>query len=122
MSRTAIFSLAARRHELGGATKGQIYLSKVAIGGVIAALLWLVSLGSFSTILIASAAVFVTSKACYYLNTGDWPSHWDAVADWVCDAALHFAWLAGWWTWEGNYQGVAWLAAAWAVSYPWSCE
>src|SRR4051812_47206125 len=95
MSTTAIWSLNAPRHELGHARKWQIYLSKVSIGAVVAFLLWLVSLGNRDVVFIGSAAVFVTSKVCYYVDTKDYPSEWDVIADWICDAMLQFGWLFG---------------------------
>jgi hypothetical protein len=122
MSTRAIFSLLARRNELGRAMKWQIYLSKVSIGFVIAALLWLVSLGNISTVLIGSGAVFITSKVCYYLATGDWPNSWDSLADWLCDGALHFAWYGLWAAIAGDFRTGALLFGAWLCSYPWSCE
>lgn len=122
MSTKAIWSLNATRHELGNATKGQIYLSKVAIGFASAFVLWLVSLGSITTVVIASMAIFVTSKVCYYINTGDWPDGWDCVADWICDGCLHMAWFAGYSLRAGNLRIAGAIALAWLITYPWSCE
>lgn len=122
MSKKAIWSLNAKRSELGHATKGQIYLSKIGIGFAVWFAAWLVSMGNASSVLIACAAVFVTSKVCYYVNTGDYPDGWDTVADWCCDGALHFAWLAAWWCSTGNFTGAAIIGGLWLCTYPWSSE
>ncbi len=74
MSLTPIFSLARKRSELGKATKGQIYLSKIAIGALVAGAFWLVSLGTMEVVFWGSAGVFATSKICYYVDTKDWVS------------------------------------------------
>jgi hypothetical protein len=122
VSHIPIWSLNARRNELGRSTKGQIYLSKIAIGLAVAALLWLVALGDMHTVLIGAGAVFLTSKVSYYLASGDWPDGWDAIADWVCDGALHFAWYGLWQAMFGDVRTGSLLFAAWLCSYPWSCE
>jgi hypothetical protein len=122
MSRHAIWSLNATRSELGKSTKGQIYLSKIAIGAVVAFALWLVSLGMMSTVLIASAAVFITSKVSYYLATGDWPDGWDCIADWITDGILHFAWYVAWQGIGGDWGLIVGTTILFVVCYPFSCE
>ncbi len=122
MSTTPIWSLAAKRNELGHATKGQIYLSKIAIGAVVAAVLWLVSLGNGDVIVWASAAAFVTSKVCYFVNTHAWPDSWDTVPDWICDGVLWFGWLFAVHLYHAEWRAAGLMFGLWLLSYPWSAE
>lgn len=122
MSRTPIWSLNARRYELGRARKWQIYLFKASTGALIAALLSLPLLLNLSAVLVASGAIYVTTKVCYYVNTGDWPDHWTSAADWICDGALHFAWYAVLAAAAGEWRTAVIIAGAWLATYPWSSE
>jgi hypothetical protein len=122
MSDKPIWSLWTKRSELGGATKGQIYLSKMGLGFACWFVLWLASVGSFYHTVVGCAAVFVTSKICWYAFAGELPDSWHSVADWCCDGALHFSWCCVWWLWTGNYTGSAVIAGLWLCTYPWSSE
>jgi hypothetical protein len=121
VSRYAIWSLNAKRSELGGARKWQIYLFKASTGGVVAALLAVPLLFDQRAIVIASAAVFVTTKVCYYVNTGERPDHWTSVCDWLTDGALHLLWFALWCLARHDY-GTAALLLSGLLGYPWSSE
>lgn len=122
MSMTPIFSLAAPRSELGHSTKGQIYLSKIAIGAVVAFLLWLTSMGNADVVFMASVAAFITSKVCYYVNTKDWPNSLDTIADWLCDGMLWFGWLFAMHLYFHEWKPAAFMFGVWLFSYPFSCE
>jgi len=125
MSTTPIWSLAAPRSELGGATKGTIYLSKIGIGiaGAIAA--WLVSLVfnlSPDTVVSTCVAVFVTEKVCYYVNKKTLPTGWDDGLDWICDGMLSLSWFGLWNLVHGNWHFPLTMLVLFLVSYPFSCE
>lgn len=122
MSLKPIWSLNAKRSELGGATKGQIYLSKIGIGFVCWVPCWLVSLGALTPTIHLCLAIFLTSKVCWHINLKDYSIGWDSLADWCTDGALHCAWLCVWWLFTGNYTGAGILAGLWLCSYPWSSE
>lgn len=122
MSDKPIWSLNAKRHELGGATKGQIYLAKMGIGLACGFVFWLAHAGNLSATIVSTVAVFTTSKVCYYLNTGDRPDGWTSLADWLCDCSLHLCWLLWPWLWTGNYIACLALIGVWTATYPWSSE
>lgn len=121
MSRTPIWSLNARRYELGRARKWQIYLFKASTGALVAALLALPLLLDLRAVVIASSAIFITTKVCYYVNTGDWPDHWTTVCDWATDGALHLLWYAVWCLAQRDYA-TAGLILSGLLGYPWSSE
>lgn len=114
-----IFSLLATRHELGRSSKGLIYVSKIVIGAVCWALLVFPYGTNVRHILTAATAIFITSKVCWYVNTGERPEHlWESLADWVCDWTLHCAWLLFFLSWPER----AVFVGAWLATYPWSGE
>lgn len=122
MSDKPIWSLNAKRSELGGATKGQIYLSKIGIGIGVAFPLWLAHGFDVHAAALSSVAVFCTSKVCYYVNTDERPDGWTSLADWLCDCSLHLSWLLWPWLSTGSYVACLVLVGIWAATYPWSSE
>lgn len=122
MSAKAIWNLNAKRSELGHATKGQIYLSKIGIGFAAAVPLWFVYLGDRTNMLFAAIAVFITSKICWHVNTKTWQFGWDSVADWICDGVLHCSWFAAWCLWSGDWRVALGMLVGWAATYAHSSE
>lgn len=120
MSRSPIWSLNARRSELGHARKWQIYTFKAATGLAIALALAIALDFALYPTGIASLAVFVTSKVCWYLNTKQKPDGWSFL-DWHVDFSLHFLWLALLFCWRGEYVTAAVILAG-LIFYPWSSE
>ncbi len=121
MSTTPIWSLSAKRHELGGATKGTIYLSKFGIGALTAFVLWIIGLRG-ETIIACCATAFVTEKVCWYAFSKTWPTSWDDGLDWICDGMLHFGFYAIWSAIHYQCRTPLLMLALFLVSYPWSCE
>lgn len=117
-----IFSLFAVRNELGHSTKGQIYISKIAIGAVVAGLIWLLYGGSSYMVWHLSLCAFVASKVCYYVNNKTWPEGWSVIADWLCDAMLMFGWSFIIHLRYSEWRSAAIMFGIWLFTYPWSSE
>lgn len=120
MSARAIWNLNAPRSELWGARKWQIYLFKATTGALLAFVLGFWTLFDLRATLVASATFFVTTKICWYLNTGDRPDRYSPL-DWATDGALHFLWFAIWSAYRGDYGTAAGIASG-LCGYPWSSE
>jgi hypothetical protein len=121
MSRVAIWNLNARRSELGGPRKWQIYVFKASTGALVAFGFGLLLFFDLWPVLVASAAVFITSKVCWYLNTDDRPDRW-SLFDWICDGVLHFAWLGAWQLVHGDWRFPLLLFVLWLATYAHSSE
>lgn len=122
MSQKPIWSFNAKRSELGGATKGQIYLSKIGIGFAVWFVLWLAMYGNTPNVVVGCAAVFITSKVCYYVNKGESPDGWESVADWYTDGLLALCWYWLLLLSTEHYIACGITLALWIPAYPYSSE
>lgn len=119
MSKVPIWDIRTRRHELDGASKGVIYLSKVGLGAMVGVPFALldVSIG-----LVATVAFAALTKSVYYIRHPDRPIEWDVIPDWCCDMALYLGWFVFACLYYHEYTPASWIVVAFLVSYPWSCE